>query len=58
MTEKEKELIRMIQGNDNIGQALMTTAVIILGFLKQHESFQEENAACHEVFYQMNPSYQ
>ena len=38
MTENEKELIRMIRKNDNPEQALMTAAVIILGFLKQHGS--------------------
>ena len=40
MTENEKELIKMIRENDNIGQALMMAAVIILGYLKQHESFE------------------
>ena len=38
MTENEKELINIIRENDNPEQALMTAAVIILGFLKQHES--------------------
>jgi hypothetical protein len=38
MTENEKELIKIIRENDNPGEALMTAAVIILGFLKQHES--------------------
>ena len=41
MTENEKELIKLIRENDNPGQALMTTAVIIIGFLKQHESSVE-----------------
>ena len=45
MTENEKELIKIIRENDNPGQALMTAAVIILGFLKQHESFEEASAA-------------
>ena len=40
MTENEKELINIIRENDNPEQALMTAAVIILGFLKQHESFE------------------
>ncbi len=35
MTENEMELINMIRENDNPGQALMTAAVIVLGFLKQ-----------------------
>ena len=38
MTDNEKELINMIRENDNPEEALMTAAVIILGFLKQHES--------------------
>ena len=38
MTENEKELINMIRENDNPTTALMTAAVIVLGFLKQHES--------------------
>ena len=38
MTDNEKELIQMIRENDNPGRALMTAAVIILGYLKQHES--------------------
>ena len=40
MTENEKELIKMIRGNDNVGQALMIATVIILGYLKRHESFE------------------
>ena len=39
MTDNEKELINMIRENDNPAQALMTAAVIVLGYLKQHESF-------------------
>lgn len=42
MTENEKELIRMIRENDNWEQALMTAAVIIIGFLKQHESSEAQ----------------
>ena len=38
MTDNEKELIRIIRENDNPEQALMAATVIILGFLKQHES--------------------
>lgn len=45
MTENEKELIRLIRENDNSEQALMTAAVIILGFLKQHESYSKASAA-------------
>ena len=39
------ELINMIRENDNPGQALMTAAVIILGYLKQHGSSEEQVAA-------------
>lgn len=46
MTDNEKELIRIIRENDNPEQALMTAAVIILGFLKQHESFAVQAPAC------------
>ena len=45
MTANEKELIKLIRENDNPEQALMTAAVIILDFLKQHESSEEQAAA-------------
>ena len=45
MTEHEKELISIIRENDNPEQALMTATVIILGFLKQHESYSTASAA-------------
>ena len=38
MTENEKELIKIIRENNNPEEALMTAAVIILGYLKRHES--------------------
>jgi hypothetical protein len=40
MTENEKELIKIIRENDDPEHALMTATAIILGFLKQHESFE------------------
>ena len=46
MTENEKELIKLIRENDNPEQALMTATVIILGFLKQHESSEAASSAC------------
>lgn len=49
MTENEKELIKLIRENDNPGEALMTAAVIILGFLKRHESSEEQAVACHQA---------
>ena len=38
MTENEIALLNMIRENEHPEQALMTAAVIILGFLKQLES--------------------
>ena len=45
MSENEIELIRMIRGNDNPGQALMIAALVIMGYLKQHGSSEEQAAA-------------
>ena len=45
MTDNEKELINMIREADSPGQALMTAAVIVLGFLKQHESSVTQESA-------------
>ena len=50
MTENEKELIKLIRENDNPEQALMTATVIILGFLKQHESSVVQVPAYLQVF--------
>ena len=41
LSENEKELIGLIREHDNPGQALMTAATVILGYLKQLESFEE-----------------
>ena len=50
MTVNEKELINMIRENDNPEQALMTATVIILNYLKQHESsVTQESAALQEL---------
>ena len=38
------ELIKLIRENDNPEQALMAAATIILGYLKQHESSEEQAA--------------
>ena len=46
MTANEIELLKLIRENDNPEQALMTATVIILGFLKQHESSAVQAAAC------------
>jgi hypothetical protein len=42
MSENQSELIDIIRENDNHQQALMTAALIIVGFLKQHESSVEQ----------------
>ncbi len=42
MLENEQELIQLIRENDNPVQALMAATVIVLGFLKQHESSEEQ----------------
>ena len=44
MTENEKELIKLIRENDNPEQALMTATLIVLGFLKQHGSSEEQES--------------
>ena len=49
MTDNEKELIKMIRENDNWEQALMTAAVIIVGFLKQHGSSEVQAPVCLQV---------
>ena len=38
MTSNEMELINLIRENDNPIQALMTATIIVMGYLKQHES--------------------
>ena len=45
MTDNENELIKLIRENDNPGQALMTATVIILNYLKQHESSVKQESA-------------
>lgn len=49
MTENEKELIKIIRENDNPTTALMTAAVIVLGYLKQHESSEGQAPAYHSA---------
>ena len=45
MTDNEMKLIKMIRENDKPGTALMTAAVIILGFLKQRQSSEAQAVA-------------
>lgn len=49
MTEKEKELFRIIFENDNQEKALVTAVETILSFLMQHESFEEPYLGCLQV---------
>ena len=44
MSNNEIELINMIRENDNPERALMAATLIILGFLKQHGSSEEQAA--------------
>ena len=52
MSDNTVELVKLILENDNLDQAVMTAAAIIFDYLKQHESHQEETAACRQVFCQ------
>ena len=45
MTANENELINLIRESENPTQALMASAVIILGYLRQHESFEGQAVA-------------
>ena len=38
MSENETKLLDLIRKNDNPERALMTATLIVLGYLKQHES--------------------
>lgn len=49
MTNNEIELIEIIRENDNPERALMTATLIVLGYLKQHGSFEEQAVACPQV---------
>ena len=40
------ELIRIIRENDNPEQALLTATLVILDYLKRHESSEEQAAVC------------
>ena len=46
MTKIETELLNLLRENDNPEEALLTATVIILGFLKQHESSEEQAPVC------------
>lgn len=44
MTKNEYELFDIIRESENPSRALMTATLIVLGYLKQHESFEEQVA--------------
>ena len=46
MTDKEIELINLIREYDNPEQAILTATAIILEYLKQHESSEEQSPVC------------
>ena len=46
MTENEQELLYIIRNNDDPTKALEIAINIILDFLKQDESSQEQQPAC------------
>lgn len=57
MTENKLELIKLILENANLEQAVKTANAIILDFLKQNESLEEQTVACLQVCGQMRSSY-
>ena len=48
-SDNNLELLQMIRENNNPEQALLTATLVILDFLKQHESSEEPSAACLSV---------
>lgn len=46
MTDNERKLIDIIRESENPEQALIKATAIILGFLKQHESSEEQAVVC------------
>lgn len=46
MTENEKELLNIIHSHQDTETALKIAMDVILEFLKQDESFQEQQIAC------------
>ena len=45
LRENEEELLKIIRENDNPEQAALTAIEVILGYLMQPESFEEQAAA-------------
>ena len=51
MESTKKELIEMIRENDNPERALMAATLIVLGYLKQHESSVEQAVVGQQELY-------
>ena len=49
LRKNEEELLKIIRENDNPEQAVMTAIEVILEYLKQPESFEEQAAVCLRV---------
>lgn len=49
MSESEKELFRLIRENDNPAEALMAAATVMIAYLTQPESFEEQALAFQSV---------
>lgn len=49
MTENQKELINLIRENDSPTKALMAAALIVIDFLKQHESSEVQVSVAPQV---------
>ena len=57
MTDNKVELIKLILETVDVERAVLTAAAIISDLLKQHESDQEQDAACLPAIFQMNTSF-
>ena len=45
ITDNEKKLLELIRNNDNPLLAMKTAIIMVQGFLKQRESFEEQAVA-------------
>jgi hypothetical protein len=49
VSNTELELINLIRGSADPSKALQTATSVIIDYLKQHESFEEQAPACPRV---------
>ena len=49
LSENNIALLQMIRDSKNPEQAFLTATLVILDFLKQHESSEEQSAVCLSV---------